>query len=467
MANVGEAVIKIGADTKNLNKEVNKTTSNLQKFGKHFNAIFNAFFTAGAVYSATKGFQELNMQFDKTSKIIGGNVNQINALSRAFNYFEVDTNETLQTLQSFNYALGEAKRGGGALVEVARKYGIAFANSNGAMMNAEQYLTNLSSQLGRFDKQTRAVIASQLGLSENMQYALIEGGASLKGLINEQKKLNLITEKDLKITKAFKLEMFKFKDRADQVKRLLGRFLIPLLTKLFKALNKLVDYLKKHKAFVLAILAGILASLTPILIMLGKMAIASALAFAPFLAIGAVLVVVAAIFEDIYNYLKGGDSLIGEWCKKIPYLAQIMEVLRKPFEAIFNFIQAVIEFFENPSVENFFKIFENWFKALNEWVELIYQGVEALINAWKPLEKIQEIAGGAFDKVKGFFGFGGNEMPMLSPANNYNYGGNTTNNYNITANAHGVSNNNALALGRSLGSQINTQTRQHGGFGAW
>ena len=464
MASVGEAVIRIGANTTDLNKEIKNSTNKLMAFGKHFNTIFNGLFAGGAVYSAVKGFNEINMQFDKTSKIIGGNVNQINALSRAFNYFEVDTNETLQTLQGFNYALGEAKRGGGALVEVARKYGIAFANSNGAMMNAEQYLTNLSSQLGRFDKQTRAVIASQLGLSENMQYALIEGGDALKSLISEQKKLNLITEKDLKITKAFKLEMFKFKDQTDQIKRLLGRFLLPLLTKLLKTMTELMEYLRKHKGFVLALLGTIL-------FLLGKMAVVAALAFAPFIAFVAVLVTIAAIFEDIYNYLKGGDSLIGEWAKKIPYIAEVMEVLRKPFEAIFDFIKSIINFFENPSVENFFKIFENGFKALNEWVELIYQGVEALvsalINAWKPLEKIQEIAGGAFDKVKGFFGFGGNEMPMLSPANNYNYGGNTTNNYNITANAHGVSNNNALALGRSLGSQINTQTRQHGGFGAW
>ena len=50
----------------------------------------------------------------------------------------------------------------------------------------------------------------------------------------------------------------------------------------------------------------VLIAMSPILIMFAKMAIASVVAFAPLIAIGAVLAGVSLIIEDIWLILWGG-----------------------------------------------------------------------------------------------------------------------------------------------------------------
>ena len=114
--------------------------------------------------NAISNFSEYTTQLSNASAITGASVNSINALGGALKRFGGNADSAINAIKSINQHLHEAKFGGGALLEISKKYGVVI--SKGA--TAEQTLLNLAKQMGRYDRQTRIAIASQLGIDEAM-----------------------------------------------------------------------------------------------------------------------------------------------------------------------------------------------------------------------------------------------------------------------------------------------------------
>lgn len=449
--------IVFGIDTKPLDSGVQKAESALKRFGSVFSSIAATYFSYKIMQGVINGFAEFNSKLGHSTSLMGYNVENITAMGGALKRFGGDTQSVITSLNALNSGLHEAKFGGGALIEVAKRYGLSISTSNGKLMSAEQLLKSLSYQLQRYDKQTRVAIASQLGLDESLVRAFSNGGKELQRLIDKQKQFGIITAKDVKISNNFNNAVLDLKDSFSGIVKMFARFVLPLLTKLIKLLTSFVEFMKKHKQFVIAFFSALLVAMLPILAIFAKMAIASAAAFAPIYAVVGIITAIALVAEDIYYYFMGWDSVTGDLVKKFPLLGKALEAIRPVFVAIKQAFSDIMDFLADPSWDNFINIFLNIGKAIVEMLE-------------KPIARIKSLLSDIVDSVKSFimdnaivkFIFGENSTPVVPTTNNTST---TNNNVQVTQNITSATPK-ALADETKglLTSQINQQRQQVGGF---
>ena len=449
--------IVFGIDTKPLDSGVQKAESTLKRFGRVFNSIAATYFSYKIMQGVINGFADFNTKLGHSTSLMGYNVENVTAFGGALKRFGGDTQSVISSLNALNSGLQEAKFGGGALVEVAKRYGLSISTSNGKLMSAEQLLKSLSYQLQRYDKQTRVAIASQLGLDESLVRAFNNGSKELQRLIDKQKQFGIITAKDVKISDNFNNAILDLKDSFGGIVKMFARFVLPLLTKLIKLLTSFVEFMKKHKQFVIAFFSALLVAMIPVFALFTKMAVASAAAFAPIYTVVGVITAIALIAEDIYYYFMGWDSVTGDLVKKFPLLGKALEAIRPVFVAIKQAFSDIMDFLTDPSWDNFINIFLNIGKAIVEMLE-------------KPIARIKSLLSDVVDSVKSFimdnaivkFIFGENSAPVVPTTNNTST---TNNNVQVTQN---ITNATPKALADEtkglLTSQINQQRQQVGGF---
>ena len=326
--------------------------------------------------NAISNFSEYTTQLSNAAAITGASVNSINALGGALKRFGGNADSAINAIKSINQHLHDAKFGGGALLEISKKYGVVISKA----ATAEQTLLNLAKQMGRYDRQTRIAIASQLGLDEAMIRAFADGGKELEQLINKQKELNIIDPRDEKIAQKFSYALLDLKDIFTALMRDFARVILPSFTKLLNIFTSFVEFLRKHKIFVTAFFAGILVALTPILLTLGKMAVASSLAFAPFYAIGAIIASLALVFEDLLYYFQGYESVTGNLVKKFPLLAPLIEPLRSIVLGIYDTFKSIYTLITEPSWDNLSKVFKSVGNVVKSLIEIPIKAIKNIID---------------------------------------------------------------------------------------
>ena len=373
--------IAFGLNNTALKNGLKDSENALSSFADTAKRLLGAWVSYEFFKNAISNFSEYTTHLSNASAITGASVNSINALGGALKRFGGNAESAINAIKSINQHLHEAKFGGGALLEISKKYGVVI--SKGA--TAEQTLLNLAKQMGKYDRQTRVAIASQLGLDEAMIRAFADGGKELEQLINKQKKLNIIDPRDEKIAQKFSYALLDLKDIFTALMRDFARVILPSFTKLLNIFTNFIEFLRKHKIFVTAFFAGILVALTPILLTLGKMAVASSLAFAPFYAIGAIIAGLALVFEDLLYYFQGYDSVTGNLVKKFPLLAPLIEPLRSIVLGIYDTFKSIYTLITEPSWDNLSKVFKSVGNVIKSLIEI-------------PIKTIKNIIDGLIDK---------------------------------------------------------------------
>ncbi|ELV5447887.1 hypothetical protein SHE86_001744, partial [Campylobacter jejuni] len=194
-----EFKIVFGLNSEPLEKGIQKSESSLKSFGKVFGSIVATYFSYEVFKGIIQGYADFNSQLSNTLALTGGSVEEVSALGNALKRFGGNTESVTNSMKALNQHLQDAKFGGGALIEVAKKYGLVVSKYD----SAEKTIMNLASQMGRYDRQTRVAIASQLGLDDALTRAFADGGKELEKLVKKQKELGTITDEDLKISNQF------------------------------------------------------------------------------------------------------------------------------------------------------------------------------------------------------------------------------------------------------------------------
>ena len=368
--------IAFGLNNTALKNGLKDSENVLSNFADTAKRLLGAWVSYEFFKNAISNFSEYTTQLSNASAITGASIQSINALGGALKRFGGNADSAINAIKSINQHLHEAKFGGGALLEISKKYGLVI--SKGA--TAEQTLLNLAKQMGRYDRQTRVAIASQLGLDEAMVRAFADGGQELEQLINKQKKLNIIDPRDEKIAQKFTYALLDLKDIFTALMRDFARVILPSFTKLLNLFTNFIEFLRKHKIFVTAFFGGILVALTPILLTLGKMAVASSLAFAPFYAIGAIIASLALIFEDLLYYFQGYDSVTGNLVKKFPLLGALIEPLRGIVLGIYDTFKSIYTLITEPSWDNLSKVFKSVGNVIKSLIEIPIKAIKNIID---------------------------------------------------------------------------------------
>lgn len=458
----------------NTEKNIKRADISMQGLANTLKRLALAYVSMSAFKATLESYTAFNTQLLNANQLLGLETQSLAEMGRAMTRFGGNLESTIGALKSMNSHLQEAKFNGGALVDIARKYGIQIS----AYQKADKALLSLAKQMKGFTLETKTAIMSQLGLDEAMQRALMDGGAELERQIQKQKALGVETDEDIKLTKDFNEAMLDLKDIFSALAREMMRGIMPFLRGLVDKMIFFVDIIRKNEIFVKGFFIGITIALMPILAILAKMAIATLTAFAPFIAIGVAVAGVAAIFEDLYYYFMGWDSATGELVKKFPHLKKVIDPLKPVIMGIMNVFSKIWALIKNPSWRAFGDTLKSIFtlpmdalqtlaEGLKSWFDSLGQmdgvagavfrafgkGLEFLINGIKKvkayiesltwdkfkddalrvfnaigdfftrmIDKITNAFSGIVDKVKSFgnsissfFGFGENETPQAQP----------------------------------------------------
>jgi phage-related minor tail protein len=172
---------------------------------------------------------------------------------------------------------------------------------------------------------------------------LNKGAEGIRHFMEEAKELGVVlTAEDVKSAKEFKKELHEFEAASTAAGYAIGRALLPYVTKFVRWLNELGKSLHKIPQFIrdhiqwfkgLAIVLGTvlltaiyanigaLAALAAGYISAGAAAVASGVAAVaawvaaalPFIGIAAAIAFVLIVLEDLYQFLTGGESVIGDF----------------------------------------------------------------------------------------------------------------------------------------------------------
>lgn len=464
-----EFKIAVGLDTKELTQSVRQSESILKSFGKVAGGIFASYLGYEALKNTIFGFTELADKIGHTSKMMGYSMEETHALGNALKRFGGNTDSAMSSLNSLSGALQDAKFGGGALIDVARKYGIQFMESNGKLMSAENLLKSLGKQMQGYDKLTQMEIGKKLGLDDSLILALQDGGVELERLIKRQKELGVITQRDYDLAQEFGNAWEELKESFKAISMQIARTLMPVLKKVIDGIVGFIDYLRKHKALVIGFFAGLAIALAPILAQFIAIAGASITAFAPLYAVVGVVTAIALVAEDIWVYFQGGDSVVGELAKKFPIIGSLLEGIRPIVMGIVEAFKDIVKWLENPSWEGLLDIFKKWGNAiytyLKEPIDSVkrvfdtmfldvknwlqdpsWGGLVDIFKKWgdaiyeyfkKPLDYIKSLITDIGGSIKNFIAdswigglLGMEKQPQISSSQPTS---NTTNNYNVNA----------------------------------
>lgn len=395
--------IVFGLDSKPLEQGIQKSENSLKSFGKVFGGIVSTYFTYSIFKEVLRGFADFNIQLNNSLALTGGSIEKVSAFGNALKRFGGDTQDVVSSMESLNSAMQEAKFGGGALIEVAKRYGVSIS----PYQDSEKAIISLGKQLSKYDMQTRVTIGRQLGLSDSIIRAFSDGGSELEKLIKRQKELGTITEHDVKISNNFNNTILDLKDMFNALIRDVSRLVLPIITKIVGLFTNFVEYIRKHKQLVIAFFAGLSIALSPFLLILGKIAIASVTAFAPFYAVIAVVATLSLVFEDIYYYFMGWDSATGKLLKKFPIFKGIVEGLKPIIMGIYETFDNIVKFLKEPSWENFTNILKNIGTIIINLIktpfEYISKAVDTLIEKFPYLAVLLKPLKIIIDSIKEVF----------------------------------------------------------------
>jgi hypothetical protein len=160
-----------------------------------------------------------------------------------------------------------------------------------------------------------------------------------------------------------------FKDSVTFMLKDIGEQLLPFLKSVMGSVLKIFNFLNEKISPTMKVILFAIATLTlaiiPITALISLISLELLPVYGTILAIAAGAALIGLAFDDIYTYIKGGNSIIGLW---LP-----------PFETLKKLVQSIQKIFENigGSIANL--QFGNW-KGLKEDIENIKKSFSDIAN---------------------------------------------------------------------------------------
>lgn len=303
------------------------------------------------------------------------------------------------------------------------------------------------------------------------------------------------SQNDLKTAQEYQKSLSKINEFLGQIQKMIARFLLPVIATLSTLLTKTIDFIVKHHKTIMLFLGALAIALSGIIKAQLAILATQLKILAPYIAIAAAAAAIVAIIEDIYYYFKGWDSVTGELVEKFPLLGTALEIIRPLIMGIFETIDKIKEFFQNPSLDNFIAIFESIidtianqaehilnifddalteiFTGLKNWIVDTFTAIfkwfgEKIEAITKPIKKVAGIVGGGISKAKdsingavdnalGFFGL---DTPVLPAHTSTQIDNKTTYNNNMEFTLNGVDERVAKSMSNDISRQINQYQSQ-------
>lgn len=311
---------------------------------------------------------EMIEQLGKTAKMLDVNVSDLDAWGQAVKRAGGTSEGFQQSIQSLNMKLAvleaHGKSGGDRVTPFFKELGMSALDAHHKLKPIMELLPEIAAGMSRMSNMQSAGVGRRLGLDEGTIRLLQEGRVAVENHIREMKALGTVTQQNVEVASKFEDQ---WKD-TQQIFRggafVLADIVLPALTEVLHLVQVGFDYLAAHKERVIGFFAGIGTAVALFYLpSIVAAAIATTIAIAPFLAIGAAIAAAGVAFgffyDDLNNFLQGNKSVIGELVKKWPMLGVVIKEVAYAVVALGQVFSAVLTLvvglFEHPkrAIENF------------------------------------------------------------------------------------------------------------------
>lgn len=300
-------------------------------------------------------------------------------------------------LMALDTAIQDTFLGMGRAKKVFEELGVTVTDAHGKIKPTTQVMGELAEKLHGMEKGTQIRVMERLGLDPSMLKLFNADFVALQKRMADIDRasgfnLDQAVKRSAEFTKASKglsLEVNTLKMYLDKMSEGFKVAALPYFTKAMEVATRyvrmFVDFLLKHNKFLegvfIAIGGAILYFMVPAAI---QGAIAVWAMIAPFvlvgLAVAAVIALFALLYDDIMNFIEGGDSMIGHIVNKWPIVGEILKALGAEFMFLWDTAKAVWNFLVG--------MFDDPAAAFEQFKSDMAAGVARLIDTFPGLKEV-------------------------------------------------------------------------------
>lgn len=343
------------------------------------------------------------------SKVTGISTTELQKYQAAADLVDVSVETIAKSQKKLKANMYSAAQGSGAAAEAFDKLGISVTDSNGELRGQDEVFQEAIKALGEMENETeRDAVAMQIfGKSAADLNPLIEDNGETYARVAEifrNNGLDVVDEETIQ-------KANEFNDSLDTIKATWGAaistigmqlagFLAPAMEKISAALSKVAGWLSNLSPEVLTIIgiiAGVVAGLAPLLLLIGKIALAISsimgLASTLGISIGALAGPIGIVAAAIGAIIAIGVLLYKNWDTIKEKAAEVKDWIVEKWtalkEGVINAVQTLKE-----------KVLFYW-EALKLGIKIIADAIKEAIT--HPFKTAFEFIKTIIDKIKGLF----------------------------------------------------------------
>lgn len=354
-------------DLKKVEQAVDKTEKKLndaeKATGKFKGSLLGAFatlaggvtalFTVGTALSAFNSAIDYADKIGETAEAIGVSTENLSAWSDAAAISGGSADGLQSSVRNLSKDLYQfAETGNSRAAPFLKSFGISLKDVNGKARDVFDVLPDIAQAMEGMSKQEAIGFGQKIGLDNGTIMMLQQGKAGLDELIKRQKSLGTVSKEDAEMAAKFKDSLEDMGKTLRPIFLGIANLILPAFTWVLEKLQKLTAFIKDHKIFFLSAIGAIAGALTVLYLpAMIKAGIATWTAMAPIIAMAAVLLalgaVIALVVEDIYAFMTGNESLLGQLAQKWPWIGKYLNYLKEGFILLFGVADKVMTFFVN------------------------------------------------------------------------------------------------------------------------
>lgn len=405
--------------TDDLEESLGRTDRQAHVMGEHIvgtlkevAGAFAAAFAVDKIFEGIKAQAELNAQLGETATRLGVNIEDLAAWGEGSKRNGGSVEEFAGTLDFLNKNLAAVDATGTSRVlPFFKKLKIQGTDAHGKIRPLFDLLGDLAGRFEHMSKQESAGYAEKLGIGPGTLLLLQSGRKGVEDTIKRMKELGVTTKEDAETAHAFNDQLDDLHQVLGHIYTAIGSAVLPSLMEFFHWIEKIATYLSSHATLVEGFFIGVAGVISylylPAMI---EAAVATFAALAPFLLIGAAIIAVGAafalIYDDVMNFLKGNQSVIGELSKRWPWVGETIKTVVQGIADIFEWAVGVIK----GAIDLWVAAFELAYAVMalvgrviiGEWravVTFIEEKIKALVKAFPLLGVAFRAVGEVFKAV--------------------------------------------------------------------
>jgi hypothetical protein len=274
-----------------------------------------------------------------------------------------------------------------------KELGINLDDAANKGKTAMDFLPQLADAFEGMDTAKAIGIGKRLGLDQATIMTLQAGRREIDAMIAREKELGTVTQRQAEISE-------KFNDTIDDTSHAfrsiwlgVAEYVLPPLTWMMEKFQTVAIFMRKHSDFVVGLMIAIGAAIAfYALPPLFSMAAAVVAAFAPFILAGVLVAALATAFallyDDIMNFVNGGDSMLGQIVGRWPIIGEILKALVAQFVFFWDIAKAVGSFLVN--------MFDDPAAAFDKFKTDVSAGLDRLIESFPGLKEVIGLVTDAF-----------------------------------------------------------------------